>query len=345
MRLVSRRGEPVSTHTSPSRGQQELSSDPWVQSSRSVVSGCRRRSTARCSSAHECSAAVWASKPPMSRVVLVTGVAGSFASVFARRLADLGEDAGIDKVVGIDTILPDGDLGGVKFVRADIRTPVVGKVIAVEDVDTVVHLDVNPPQRGRGRRQGAQRHRHDAAAGRLPALGPGRQARPRLVDGGLRHVAARSGDVHRVAAGPQRRRVRIPQGHRRGRVVRPRIRAAPPRRHHHDDARGPDPAPRHRHRRCATTSATRCCRRCWASTRACSSCTSTTRWRSSTEAVAARPARHVQRRRRRRRAAQPGGAPPRPPADAAAADRLRGRGPPAASGRWARTSRRTCTGC
>ena len=67
----------------------------------------------------------------------------------ARRLADLGEGAGIDKVVGIDTSLPDADLGGVKFVRADIRTPVVGKVIAVDDVDTVVHLDINPPQRGR----------------------------------------------------------------------------------------------------------------------------------------------------------------------------------------------------
>jgi UDP-glucose 4-epimerase len=85
----------------------------------------------------------------MSRVVLVTGVAGSFASMFARRLADLGEDSGIDKVVGIDTMVPARDIGGTKFVRADIRTPVVGKVIAVEDVDTVVHLDVNPPQRGR----------------------------------------------------------------------------------------------------------------------------------------------------------------------------------------------------
>lgn len=84
----------------------------------------------------------------MGRSVLVTGVAGPFASLFARRLADLGEDSGISKVVGIDTMLPPGDLGGVKFVRADIRTPVVGKVIAVEDVDTVVHLDVNPP-RGR----------------------------------------------------------------------------------------------------------------------------------------------------------------------------------------------------
>ena len=36
-----------------------------------------------------------------------------------------------------------------KFVRADIRTPVVGKVMAVEEVDTVVHLGVGPTTRGR----------------------------------------------------------------------------------------------------------------------------------------------------------------------------------------------------
>ena len=82
----------------------------------------------------------------MGRVVLVTGVAGHFASQFAARVAAL---KGVDKVVGIDTILPAGQLDGVKFVRADIRTPVVGKVIAVEEVDTVVHLDVGPPTRGR----------------------------------------------------------------------------------------------------------------------------------------------------------------------------------------------------
>src|SRR5690242_21811529 len=85
----------------------------------------------------------------MGRVVLVTGVAGTFASRVSRTLAELGENSGIDRVVGIDLRPPEGDLGGVKFVRADIRTPVVGKVIAVEDVDTVVHLDVNPPKRGR----------------------------------------------------------------------------------------------------------------------------------------------------------------------------------------------------
>ncbi|MGI9085664.1 MAG: NAD-dependent epimerase/dehydratase family protein [Aeromicrobium sp.] len=86
----------------------------------------------------------------MGRVVLVTGVAGTFAARVSRTLAELGASSGIDRVVGIDTRPPEGDLGGVKFVRADIRTPVVGKVMAVEDVDVVVHLDVNPSDISRG---------------------------------------------------------------------------------------------------------------------------------------------------------------------------------------------------
>lgn len=80
----------------------------------------------------------------MGRVVLVTGVSGTLASRVSRHLAELGTPAGIDRVVGTDLRPPVGDLGGVKFVRADIRNPVVAKVIAVEDVDTVVHLDLAP---------------------------------------------------------------------------------------------------------------------------------------------------------------------------------------------------------
>lgn len=83
----------------------------------------------------------------MGRVVLVTGVSGLFAGRVARRLAQA--DTGVDRVVGIDTMLPSEDIGPVKYVRADIRTPVVGKVIAVEDVDTVVHLDLHPSTAGR----------------------------------------------------------------------------------------------------------------------------------------------------------------------------------------------------
>lgn len=85
----------------------------------------------------------------MAGVVLVTGVAAAGAALAARKLAELGPSVGIEKVVAVDTTLPSHDLGLAKFVRADIRTPVIGKVIAVEDVATVVHLDLSP-SRGRG---------------------------------------------------------------------------------------------------------------------------------------------------------------------------------------------------
>lgn len=85
----------------------------------------------------------------MGGVVLVTGAAMASSAHVARTLAELGSSVGITKVVAVDTTLPADDLGRAKFVRADIRTNVIGKVIAVEDVETVVHLDLNS-SRGRG---------------------------------------------------------------------------------------------------------------------------------------------------------------------------------------------------
>lgn len=81
----------------------------------------------------------------MSEVVLVTGAAAPGVAPAARRIAET-TDA---KVVAVDTTLPSDDLGPVKFVRADIRTPVIAKVLAVEDVDAVVHMDL-APMRPRG---------------------------------------------------------------------------------------------------------------------------------------------------------------------------------------------------
>ena len=45
-------------------------------------------------------------------------------------------------MIGVDAVPPRGDIGDVSFVRADIRNPVIAKVIAKEDVDTVVHMSV-----------------------------------------------------------------------------------------------------------------------------------------------------------------------------------------------------------
>lgn len=75
----------------------------------------------------------------MGRVVLVTGISRDIGRRFARHAA---ADPSIDRVIGVDVVPPRGDIGDVSFVRADIRNPVIAKVIAREQVDTVVHMSV-----------------------------------------------------------------------------------------------------------------------------------------------------------------------------------------------------------
>ena len=75
----------------------------------------------------------------MGRVVLVTGISRDIGRRFARAAAS---DPSIDRVIGVDVVPPRGDIGEVSFVRADIRSPVITKVLAKEDIDTVVHMSV-----------------------------------------------------------------------------------------------------------------------------------------------------------------------------------------------------------
>ncbi|MER7081436.1 UDP-glucose 4-epimerase [Saccharopolyspora kobensis] len=77
-------------------------------------------------------------------VVLVTGVSRFLGGHLAARLA---ANPAIGRVLGVDTVQPGRDLlrrmGRTEFVRADIRNPLIGKVIANAGVDTVVHAAVN----------------------------------------------------------------------------------------------------------------------------------------------------------------------------------------------------------
>jgi UDP-glucose 4-epimerase len=75
----------------------------------------------------------------VGRVVLVTGVSRDLGRRFARAVAS---DPAVERVIGVDVVPPRGDIGDVSFVRADIRNPVIAKIIAKEDVDTVVHMSV-----------------------------------------------------------------------------------------------------------------------------------------------------------------------------------------------------------
>jgi UDP-glucose 4-epimerase len=58
----------------------------------------------------------------------------------------------VEVVVGVDTAAPKADLGRTEFVRADIRNPIIAKVISTERIDTVVHMNlIATPERAGGR--------------------------------------------------------------------------------------------------------------------------------------------------------------------------------------------------
>ena len=85
--------------------------------------------------------------------VLVTGVSRFVGGHLAARLA---ADPSIDRVLGVDTVPPRRDLlrrmGRAEFIRADIRNPLIAKVISTAKVDTVVHASMSANPRDSGGR-------------------------------------------------------------------------------------------------------------------------------------------------------------------------------------------------
>lgn len=81
--------------------------------------------------------------------MLVTGASRHLGGRLARLLAAESE---VESVIGVDTVLPPSDLGGADFVRADIRNPLIAKVVLTREVDTVVHMNVLATPVGAGGR-------------------------------------------------------------------------------------------------------------------------------------------------------------------------------------------------
>ncbi|GAB3508358.1 NAD-dependent epimerase/dehydratase family protein [Amycolatopsis cihanbeyliensis] len=88
-----------------------------------------------------------------SNIVLVTGVGGELGG---RLLARLGNNPDLERVIGVDTTPPRRSvlrrMGHAEFVRADIRNPLIAKVISSAKVDTVVHASTTVHPAGPGRR-------------------------------------------------------------------------------------------------------------------------------------------------------------------------------------------------
>jgi UDP-glucose 4-epimerase len=73
-----------------------------------------------------------------SRVV-ITGVASLWGSELARRLE---RDRSIDFIAGIDVKPPAADLERTEFIEADIRNPVIGRLLPGTEPDVLVHCGI-----------------------------------------------------------------------------------------------------------------------------------------------------------------------------------------------------------
>src|SRR5437764_9060422 len=84
------------------------------------------------------------------RRVLITGVGSFLGTELARRLS---ADPEIDYVAGLDERPPRARLERMDFIEADIRNPVIAKLIPQAEVDTIVHNKIirQPRPRSAGR--------------------------------------------------------------------------------------------------------------------------------------------------------------------------------------------------
>lgn len=85
----------------------------------------------------------------MGQRILLTGIRSHLAGELARRLE---ADPEVERIVGIDIEEADAPFERTEFVRADIRNPLVVKVLQTTEVDTLVHMSLlATPGRAGGR--------------------------------------------------------------------------------------------------------------------------------------------------------------------------------------------------
>jgi UDP-glucose 4-epimerase len=73
------------------------------------------------------------------RRVVIIGVSSFWGAALAHRLE---RNPGIDHILGIDSRPPPSALGRTEFIDADIRNPVLARLLPTTGVETIVHCGV-----------------------------------------------------------------------------------------------------------------------------------------------------------------------------------------------------------
>jgi UDP-glucose 4-epimerase len=85
--------------------------------------------------------------PEDGRRIAITGISTHWGTELARRLE---RDPRVSYVAGIDTEPPQADLERTDFIEADVRSPVIARLLPVTEADTVVHCGIHwYPQPGK----------------------------------------------------------------------------------------------------------------------------------------------------------------------------------------------------
>ncbi len=98
------------------------------------------------------------------RRVLITGISSSLAGRLAQQLE---ADDSVAEIIGVDVREPRVPLQRTEFVRADIRNPLVSRIVSTTGVDTVVHTAT---QAGPGAAGGRSRMKEQNVIGAMQLL-------------------------------------------------------------------------------------------------------------------------------------------------------------------------------
>jgi UDP-glucose 4-epimerase len=114
------------------------------------------------------------------RKVLITGVSHLLGLRLAKRLE---EDDNVESIVGVDLAEPAIPIKKLDFVRADIRSPLIARVLESTEVDTIVHTNITSTPRSIG---GRSAMKENNVIGTLQLLAAAQRAQR------VKHVVMRS---------------------------------------------------------------------------------------------------------------------------------------------------------